>query len=102
MSAAYGSMYRRTSGYAAHPTLGALQQLLGEKEGEDVNIIFGGELTGMRHSHANLLIAMVDLIEPLSEIFKVGFGSEGFKWEVELSVLNGAEFVEFYFKKHIT
>lgn len=60
------------------------------------------ELTGMRHSLINLLIPMVDLIEPLGEIFKVGFGSEGFKWAVELSALNGAELVEFDFKKHIT
>ncbi|CAN7485860.1 DUF5677 domain-containing protein [Variovorax paradoxus] len=102
LSAMYDSIYRGTSGYAAHPTLGALQQLLGEKEGEDVNIIFGGELSGMRHSLVNLLIPMVDLIEPLSEIFKAGFGSDAFKWAAELSVLCGAELVKFDFKKHIT
>jgi hypothetical protein len=101
MSAAYDSMYRGTSGYAAHPTLGALQQLLGGREGEDVNIIFGGERSRMRHSLINLLIPMVDLIEPLSEVLKAGFGSEALNWAVELGAINGAEIVEFDFKKQI-
>jgi hypothetical protein len=102
MSVAYDSMYRGTSGYAAHPTLGALQQLLGEREGEDLNIIFGGELSGMRHSLINLLIPTVDLIEPLSDVFNLGLGSEAFNWAVELGVMNGGEAVKFDIKKHIS
>jgi hypothetical protein len=89
MSIAYDTLYRGTSGYAAHPTLGALQQLIGS--GEDWSIIFGGDLSSLRHSLINMVIPMVDLFQPLSDIFHLGLGFEGVAWAAELGAISDAD-----------